>query len=607
MGILEDIGAFLSSSAPQGTLSPDQTSGIANQALLGLGGGLLSAAGPSPVRISTGQAIGQGIKQASDMAGQYQNNVMRNQAIQAQTNATTTDTALKKINAQMMLDKVNSMRGALFGKAPIGMDDFLSSVNKNGGAPAPGGVLAGGVPPSGGPTGPDISGPGPLPAGGSSVPGGVPAAGGPGVGHDPNRMNDVLSGKVPGSPQENAQAAAMWSYWGDKDRSAYHQGLATGKDGFVPDPNDWQAPWKPIPGGPADPNYQGNLKYQSGYGEGLGKYQTTPIELKDNSQLINGAPSAPRLPFPTPYGAPQGPQAMGGRPPMPGQGFPALPQPVAGSQPIARPMGPPPGPGPAPMGQQPGGNPSPQQAPIGPRGNYTNTTGLTNELAKLDANEVQRANETAAGNFKDKATVQAVQDFLPRVQTGWNAGLKQDAAVILQGLGVDPSGMKDFMGTDASAGALLNKKFLELSSAATRAMGAREPGSVMQMFQKTYPNIDTPHDAIVLQTNGIKFDRQRQMEEANQKDQWFRNQVNGFKQGGQYNGLTGFNSAFNQSHDPTYYLRASEAVSAPDISQGLQKQIQGNLKSVKNFDQVFNLIPSGSRFMAPDGSIRVKP
>jgi hypothetical protein len=65
-----------------------------------------------------------------------------------------------------------------------------------------------------------------------------------------------------------------------------------------------------------------------------------------------------------------------------------------------------------------------------------------------------------------------------------NYRTKLESALILKDLGVSDDQIKGFLNTDVAAGQILQKKFVELSAAALRTMGAREPGSVIQMFAR---------------------------------------------------------------------------------------------------------------------------
>lgn len=226
-------------------------------------------------------------------------------------------------------------------------------------------------------------------------------------------------------------------------------------------------------------------------------------------------------------------------------------------------------------------------------------TGIA-ELAKLDANRVNDARKEWATNARDIGTIQMIQDFLPKVATGWSAESRLEAGRVLQALGADPKGIQSFLGIDPTAGQLLNKKFLELSTAAVRTMGAREPGSVLQMFRKAYPNLETTPQAIILQTNALLMDRQRQLDYATSMEGRYRDSVNAAQAGGEYKGLTNFEHDFAKTNNPAMYLKAAEAMSgAAEVNW---KSMPPEMQS-----QVIGLIPSGHTFVAPDGTTRVKP
>jgi hypothetical protein len=103
---------------------------------------------------------------------------------------------------------------------------------------------------------------------------------------------------------------------------------------------------------------------------------------------------------------------------------------------------------------------------------------------KADTEELSKDREAATKGQQEMATIRAIQDFAPRVKTGWSADTKLEGARILKDMGVSDDKIGEFMKTDVAAGQILQKKFVELSAAAARNMGAREPGSVIQMFAK---------------------------------------------------------------------------------------------------------------------------
>jgi hypothetical protein len=219
---------------------------------------------------------------------------------------------------------------------------------------------------------------------------------------------------------------------------------------------------------------------------------------------------------------------------------------------------------------------------------------------KADTEEVAKDREAALKGQSDMATIRSIQDFAPKVKTGWSADTKLEGARILKGMGVTDDKINEFLKTDVAAGQILQKKFVELSAAAARTMGAREPGSVIQMFAKAYPNLGTDPAAIQLQTNALYMDRLRSQHIAEQKTNYLNDSINGVQSTGQYRGLKGFNEAFNKSNPVESYLHAAEAMSgAPEPWK--------RIKDANQQQKIIDFIPPGSTFMAPDGKKRVKP
>lgn len=255
----------------------------------------------------------------------------------------------------------------------------------------------------------------------------------------------------------------------------------------------------------------------------------------------------------------------------------------------------------------PGNNPSGNagvKGTVGPNGSqvFQNLQGLPEAVKPMvegDYKDVQAARDAADKAEPNLATLQTIQDFLPKVQTGWSGETRLEGARILTALGVDPKQVQSFIGTDPSSGQLLNKNFLTLSANAVRGMGAREPGSVISMFRNAYPGLGTDPKAITLQTNALKMDALRQRDYANALGQHYEDSVNGVQQGQPYKGLTDFKKQFQNTNDPRLYLKAAQAISgAPETGWDSMKSDQQ--------EKIYNLIPSGSSYLAPDGQMHVK-
>ena len=200
------------------------------------------------------------------------------------------------------------------------------------------------------------------------------------------------------------------------------------------------------------------------------------------------------------------------------------------------------------------------------------------------------------------ANVRLIQDFVPKVQTGWGAETKLEAARILKTIGVPQDVINQNIMTlpDVASGQILQKKFVELSAAAARTMGAREPGSVISMFAKSYPNLGTDPQAITLQTNALYMDRLRSQHLAEQKTNFLNDSINGVQGSGQYRGLRGFNEAFNRSNPAENYLHAAEAMSGAT-------EPWKRVTTMSQRNAVIRLIPPGTAYMGPDNKMHVTP
>jgi hypothetical protein len=219
---------------------------------------------------------------------------------------------------------------------------------------------------------------------------------------------------------------------------------------------------------------------------------------------------------------------------------------------------------------------------------------------KADTEELAKDREAAQKGQQDMATIRAIQDFAPKVKTGWSADTKLEGARIMKSMGVSDDGIKDFLDTNVAAGQILQKKFVELSAAAARTMGAREPGSVIAMFAKAYPNLGTDPAAIKLQTNALYMDRLRSQHLADEKTNYLNDSINGVQSTGQYRGFKGFNEAFNKSNPSESYLHAAEAMSGAG-------EPWGRVTTTAQRNAIIGLIPPGTKYLAPDSKTHVTP
>ena len=85
--------------------------------------------------------------------------------------------------------------------------------------------------------------------------------------------------------------------------------------------------------------------------------------------------------------------------------------------------------------------------------------------------------------------------------------------------------------------------------------GAREPGSVIGLFAKAYPNLETDPDAARLMTSALQMDAQWKVDRAKAADRWAAAaQQNAGAFGENYHGMQGFGEAFLNQANPSHIL-----------------------------------------------------
>jgi hypothetical protein len=288
-----------------------------------------------------------------------------------------------------------------------------------------------------------------------------------------------------------------------------------------------------------------------------------------------------------PAGAPAGPQAPGPQTPPPA---PTTLQPAVPSGAPAQ------APAPSPANSFGGGvRPLPGGAGI-----MAPSQDTFKPLIDEDTKELATDREAAVKAQGDQATVAAIRDMIPNVATGWSGPQRLQFVSTLKALGVPDDKLQKFASIDPASGQVAQKQFVALSAAAARQMGAREPGSVISMFAKAYPSLETTPEAINLQTNILGMEAQRRQALASAKTDYLNQSVNDLQGSGTYRGLKGFNEEFNKAHDATDYLRAAEAMSGQKWSPW------SRVSDDAHQHQIISLIPSGQKFVGPDGKMYVK-
>jgi hypothetical protein len=223
-------------------------------------------------------------------------------------------------------------------------------------------------------------------------------------------------------------------------------------------------------------------------------------------------------------------------------------------------------------------------------------------LSKEDSELVQKTYLPEAQKARDMIdTAQLIKDLLPQVRTGYGAQYQAAAAKIMSALGVDDKQVQDFLGTNPMAADILQKKFLEQSSLAVRQLGAREPGSVIQLFGKAYPGLTTQKNAIELMENVLTMQAKWAQDRLSAANDFRMQNIENLRQMKGYQPLSNFEAQFqNGPNGAQLYLKAAEAMSGigDKAWQGLNRDQQAG---------VYAAIPAGQQYMRPDGKMDIKP
>ena len=203
---------------------------------------------------------------------------------------------------------------------------------------------------------------------------------------------------------------------------------------------------------------------------------------------------------------------------------------------------------------------------------------ISTEQGTQDVKNLATDRDAAMKSHDILGTTSTIRSVLPQVTTGTLAEQRLRASQVLTSLGVDPQTVQQWTGTNAAPGEILQKKLFELSTGATRAMGAREPGSVMQMFQKNYPGMTSQNMTIDAMTRLIDMDQTYKEDEVAARGAHLANAVQGVANGQQYSSLNGYTPP-----DPKLYQAAALATG------GMPKSAWAQGLSVPQQTQVLKL------------------
>lgn len=187
------------------------------------------------------------------------------------------------------------------------------------------------------------------------------------------------------------------------------------------------------------------------------------------------------------------------------------------------------------------------------------------QAAKADADNISEMEKLNRSTAVIKGTTQTIRSVLPQVQTGMGAPFVNDLARSLTYLGVPVDKVKELTGINPVQGEILMKKLFELTSAAVRGMGAREPGSVMQMFAQNYPNMQSRPETIDAMTRLLDMDQIWKEDRSSAMRNYQLDSVNRMASTNEYRGLKGFDDEFNRTHDERVYVAAALASGGLDF------------------------------------------
>lgn len=180
--------------------------------------------------------------------------------------------------------------------------------------------------------------------------------------------------------------------------------------------------------------------------------------------------------------------------------------------------------------------------------------GLAAEDAKETAEEMAKARELAP----TLGQTSVIRNYLPNVRTGVGTEALLDLGRAMAGIGVDPDRVKALTGIDPSQGELLTKSLFNLTASRVRAMGAREPGSLVFAFLKAFPNPESRPETTYAMTMGMDADYLYRLDRATAMRAYLNNSVNDMARTNQYKGLSGFDQEFAKTNDPRVYAAAAE-------------------------------------------------
>jgi hypothetical protein len=222
-------------------------------------------------------------------------------------------------------------------------------------------------------------------------------------------------------------------------------------------------------------------------------------------------------------------------------------------------------------------------------------------------------NAAASDASLQAQNLQDIKNLIPVVgKTGWGADTRAQAAKIAQGLGATPEQTQALFNINPNDADALQKQFVRLSTAAVRQMGAREPGSVINLFQKAFPSFETTPPSLDHMVNLMQMEQQRSLD----KRDFVNNALmapGGYGAGGMPGMLSQAEANFDRQSGDSY-LRAANAMTpnsplpswTPDaLAGGSTPQTATGFTPYGM--QIYSHIPAGATFYDHRGQQQTKP
>lgn len=251
---------------------------------------------------------------------------------------------------------------------------------------------------------------------------------------------------------------------------------------------------------------------------------------------------------------------------------PGMPTPQAGFAPVT-PNPSAPGVAGAPHMPAPGATMPPAVTPLtdSARGPQT-AQDVTKGQMDADSKEISAEQASVMKGHSALGATAAIRAELPTVTTGPSADARLTLSRYGTMLGIPNDDLQKMVGTDPVSGELLQKKLFEIQTHALRLMGAREPGSVLQAYQKNFPNMASQPGTADAMTRMLDMDQVYGEDEIKGRQGYFQNQVANVAGNKPYEGLGGY-----QQPDPRVYVSAALATGgrpASEWTHGLSPQQQ---------------------------------